>query len=115
MPKPTRYYSKRQEKRVADTLGAKTTPNSGATAWSKGDVTGDDILIECKTLTKPQQIHSIKKEWLEGIEQEAINMRKRIPILVFDYGTQLPNDQYAVLKIRDLKMLLEIYNSIEDE
>lgn len=115
MPKPTRYYSKRQESRVANELGAKMTPNSGATAWSKGDVTGDDILIECKTLTKEQKVHSIKKEWLEGIEQEAINMRKRIPILVFDYGTQLPKDQYAVLRMRDLKMLLELYNNIEEE
>lgn len=114
MPKPTRYYSKKQESRVAKELDAKTTPNSGATTWSKGDISGDDVLIECKTLTKEQKTHTIKKEWLDTIRQEASNMGKRIPIVVFDFGTQKTQDQYAILRIQDLKMLLELYNSIEE-
>ncbi len=30
-PKPTRYFSSKQEKTVAKAIGGKTTPNSGAT------------------------------------------------------------------------------------
>lgn len=114
MARPTRYYSKKQETRVANELGAKTTPNSGATSWSKGDISGDDILIECKTLTEPRKSHTIKKEWLDGIRQEASNMGKRIPIVVFDFGTQQVSDQYAILRMSDLKMLLDLYNSIDE-
>ena len=33
MNKPTRYYSKQQEKKVAKYVGGKRQPNSGATAF----------------------------------------------------------------------------------
>ena len=39
--KPTRYYSKKQEDQVAKSLGGKTTKNSGATLFQKGDLTLD--------------------------------------------------------------------------
>ena len=38
-PKPTRFYSTKQEKAVAQAVGGKQTANSGATPWQKGDVT----------------------------------------------------------------------------
>ena len=38
--RPTRWHSKRQEKRIAKAVGGKTTPNSGAGLWSKGFVRG---------------------------------------------------------------------------
>ena len=38
MNKPTRFYSNKQEKKVAKTLGGKKVANSGATAFHKGDV-----------------------------------------------------------------------------
>jgi hypothetical protein len=34
----TRYYSDIQEKRIAKAVNGKQTANSGATKWSKGDV-----------------------------------------------------------------------------
>ena len=71
MNKPTRWYSDRQEKRVAKTLKGRQTANSGATKWSKGDVVTDDWLIEAKTVTKEQKTFSIKKEWLLKNKEEA--------------------------------------------
>ena len=61
--KPTRYYSKNQEKEVAKRLGGSTTLNSGATPFQKGDINvGNLLLIECKTKTKDSDSISIKKE-----------------------------------------------------
>lgn len=114
MVMPTRHYSRRQEKKVAEELNGKTTANSGATPFSKGDVLSNDCCIECKTLTKEQKSHTIKKEWLDGIQKEKIAMGKRFGILVFDFGTQKINDQYAILKMNDFKELMKIYESIEE-
>ena len=69
----TRYFSNKQEKHVAKAVGGKQTANSGATMFSKGDVTLSDWLLECKTKTSPSQSISIKKEWLEKNEEEAFN------------------------------------------
>ena len=44
MNKPTRYYSKQQEKKVAKCVGGKRQPNSGATPFFRLTV----LLIECK-------------------------------------------------------------------
>ena len=47
---PTRSYSKKQESKVAKDIGGKRVINSGATAFAKGDVTLENLmLIECKT------------------------------------------------------------------
>ena len=63
----TRDYSKKQEDTVAKYLDGKTTPNSGATGFAKGDVLVYDTIVECKTKTKPATTHSIKKEWIETL------------------------------------------------
>ena len=67
-PIPTRRASLKQEKKVAQQLGGKVQPNSGATDYIKGDVVTDNMLIECKTVMKPQKTVSIKKEWFEKNE-----------------------------------------------
>ena len=71
MNKPTRFYSSRQEKQVAKTINGKQTANSGATNFSKGDVTTDKFLIECKTVCKEQKSFTIKKEWIDKNKEEA--------------------------------------------
>ena len=86
MNRPTRFYSNKQEKKVAHVLDGKQTANSGATAFSKGDVTTNDWIIECKTCTAEKASFSIKKEWLEKNKQEAFAMRKPYNALCFDYG-----------------------------
>ena len=64
-PIPTRRASARQEKKVAKELGAKIQSNSGATDYQKGDIIAGSMLVECKTVMKPQQSVSIKKEWFD--------------------------------------------------
>ena len=61
----TRYFSSRQEKRVAKAVNGKTVSNSGAPLFVAGDVRTNDFLIECKTCTTEKKSFSIHKEWLE--------------------------------------------------
>lgn len=84
--RPTRFYSNKQEKKVAKEMGGKQTPNSGATHFVKGDVLTDQFLIECKTSTSEKQSFSIAKKWLEKNEEEAFAMGKPYSALAFDYG-----------------------------
>lgn len=87
MNKPTRFYSNRQEKAVAKKIGGKQIANSGATAFSKGDVRTDEWLVECKTTTcSGKSSFSIKKEWLDKNKEEAFAMGKSYNALCFDYG-----------------------------
>ena len=94
--KPTRYYSSKQEKAVAKVIGGRTTANSGATDFSgKGDILTsgnyeESFLIECKTKTSPSESMSIKKEWLEKNNKEAIFEGKDYSALAFNFG---PNEK----------------------
>lgn len=82
----TRYFSDKQEKSVAKAVGGKQTANSGATPFSKGDISTKNFLIECKTSTTEKQSFSIKKEWLKKNEEEAFAMGKFYSALAFDFG-----------------------------
>ena len=88
---PTRHYSKKQENQVASKFGGERTLNSGATPFSKGDVTTDKILIECKTKVKPSESMTIHKEWLEKNEKEALFMGKPYSALAFNFGPDQKN------------------------
>lgn len=102
--KPTRFFSKRQEKQVAKDVGGKRTLNSGATMFSKGDVTADNILLECKTKTKESDSISIKKEWLTKGDKEALFMGKKYFALAFDFGdgdTHYIIDKYLFEELMD--------------
>ena len=84
--KPTRFFSSRQEKRVAKLVGGKQVPNSGAIRFGAGDVTTSRILIECKTVTKPQKTFTVKKEWIEKNQEEAFAMGKSYSAVAIDFG-----------------------------
>ena len=84
--KPTRYFSKKQETTVANTVNGTRTKNSGATAFSKGDVNSDLFLIECKTKTKSSEQITIHKEWLDKNLKEALFMGKPYNALAFSFG-----------------------------
>ncbi|MGM9544204.1 MAG: hypothetical protein ACI3T9_04410 [Romboutsia timonensis] len=103
----TRDYSSKQENIVADYIGGKLTPNSGATGFAKGDILTEDTVVECKTKTKPSASHSIKKEWIEGLKKECISMGYVYYALIFDFGTQDLKDQYAVIPLADFQEYLE--------
>lgn len=110
--KSTRFYSKKQENAVAGILGGKTTPNSGATPYIKGDVssTGEDSwLIECKTCMTNKQSFAIKKQWLNDVHQDAIQQGKMNYALAFNFGPNQEN--YFIISERKFKEILEVENN----
>ena len=110
MNRPTRFYSNRQEKKVAKVIGGKQTANSGATPFQKGDVTTDGWLIECKTTTTEKKTFSVKREWLEKNSEEAFAMGKHYSALCFDFGDN--GKRYYVIDENTFKKIKEV---LEDE
>lgn len=106
---PTRFYSKKQEDEVAKRFGGSRVKNSGATAWQKGDVTLQNILLECKTKMSESKSISIQKEWLEKNEKEALFMGKPYSALAFNFGPGQPN--YYIIDESMFETLLEILNN----
>lgn len=102
--RPTRYYSNRQEKKVAKKLGGKQVANSGAPAFVAGDVVTNDWLIECKTKTKDCSSFTIKEDWLLKNEEEAFAMGKNNSALCFDFGPSA-NKRYYVISERLFEIL----------
>lgn len=109
--KPTRFYSSRQEKKVAKVVAGKQVSNSGATEFIKGDVTTDNILIECKTATTEKKSFSIKKEWLEKNKEEAFAMGKSYSVLAFNFGPD--TDNYYILDEKTFKKIKEVLENDE--
>lgn len=109
--KSTRYYSGRQERKVAKKLGGKQVANSGAPAFVGGDVVTTDWLIECKTKVKDCNSFTIKEDWLLKNEEEAFAMGKNNSALCFDFGPSA-NKRYYVISERLFQMLQQY---LEDE
>ena len=93
-PKPTRFFSNKQEKSVAAAIGGKQTKNSGATPWQKGDVLtsgSESFLIECKTKTKKSDTITIREDWFEKNRQEMAFQGKKHQAVVFSFGPDEEN------------------------
>ena len=103
MNKPTRYYSKQQEKKIAKAVGGKRQANSGATAFQKGDVITDQFLIEAKTKTTDCKSFTIKEDWLLKNEEEAFAMGRE-SALCFDFGPSA-NKRYYIISERLFDLL----------
>lgn len=109
--KPTRYYSKKQETAIANKTGGSRTPNSGATAWSKGDVLTEQFLLEAKTKTTHSDTITIRKDWFQKNREEAAFMGKRHSALVFNFG---PGEENHYIIDEDLfQVLLEYLENKE--
>ena len=104
--KPTRYYSKRQEQKVADATQGKRQVNSGATLFAKGDVSTDKVLIECKTKMSPSASISVKKEWIEKNRAEALFMGKPYEAVAIAFGPGEEN--YYIINEELFEKLLEV-------
>ena len=102
--RPTRWYSDKQEKKVAKSLDGHKVANSGATAFNKGDVTTDKWLIECKTCTKEQRTFTVKREWLEKNEEEAFAMRKPYTAVAIDFGD---GEQHYIISEKLFRRLVD--------
>lgn len=109
----TRAKSKEQEKTVAKKLDMKRQSNSGATAFNKGDVIGDNILLECKTVMKEQKSFTLQKEWLIKNKEEAFQMGKRYSALAFNFGDNKEN--YYIIDEKLFKHLIDYIDSISNE
>lgn len=110
--KPTRFYSNKQERKVAKAVSGRQTVNSGATAFQKGDVITNQWLIECKTSTSQKKSFSIKEDWLIKNQEEAFAMGKNYHALCFDFGPD-NNMRYYVITEREFQ-LLQNYLKEED-
>lgn len=106
--RPTRFYSNRQEKKVAKAVRGKQTSNSGATDFHKGDITTDLFLLECKTKTTASKSFTIKKEWLEKNKEEAFEMGKPYSALVIDFGDG--ENHYLINE----KLFIKLLKSLEE-
>ena len=89
---------------MAKAIGGKQTANSGATAFSKGDVRTDLFLIECKTCVKSQKTFTVHKEWFTKNQEEAFAMGKPHNAVVFDFGD---GEQHYIINERLFKKLLK--------
>lgn len=106
----TRDFSDRQEKYLAKLLGGKVTPNSGGTKFGAGDVIAEPILIEAKTTTKEKQSFSVKKEWIEKIDEQAFSQGMNEGVVAFQFG---PDEQnYFVLNERQFQDYLAFKRSM---
>lgn len=112
MPRPTRFYSKCQENKVAKAIGGKRTANSGATKWSKGDVRNDLFLLECKTHTELREQFTIKRDWILKNEEEAFQMGKRYSALAIDFGD---GEQHYIISEKLFLELLEHLREVNNE
>ena len=101
----TRKYSKAQEKRVAKNLQGRRAANSGATAFSKGDVRTKYFCIECKTAMKERQSMNIKKDWIETIKEEAFGMGKPHWAIAFNFGGLDNPDNFYIIDEALFKVL----------
>lgn len=108
--KSNRYYSDKQEKQIAKAIGGKQVSNSGATAFSKGDIKNPQWLIEAKTTTKHKDSFAIKLAWLLKNKEEAFAMNRSYNALAFNFG---PNeDNYYIIDEKLFKMLLNFLKEI---
>jgi len=111
--KSTREKSKAHEKVIEDYLGITRTPNSGATAFRKGDLEDDLSLFECKTKMSEAKSFSIKKDELNKIREESIARSKAFQFYIFNYGDIKEN--YVVMELRDFQLLYDAYKEMMDK
>jgi len=109
--RPTRFYSNRQEKKVASAVNGKQVVNSGATPFSKGDVRNDLFLIECKTKTTPSNSITVKREWIDKNKEEAFAMNKPYSAVAISFGD---DENYFIIDKKLFQRLLEYLKEDEE-
>lgn len=112
---------RKQEKRVAEKLGGKTQPGSGASMYAKGDVKQDNkenfslthFLIECKQTEKKSL--SVKGEWLAKITREAMACGKEPALSIQIRGNDdtMCEQDWVAIPMSVFQRLLRIANGEE--
>ena len=108
----TRKYSKAQESKVAKSLRGKRQPNSGATAFSKGDVKTEHFCIECKTAMTEKQSMSIKRDWIDKLKEEAFAMGKPHWAVAFNFGGLNNGENFYII---DEALFKQLQTYLEEE
>ena len=113
---PTRYYSDRQEKKVAKEVKGKQTKNSGATLFQKSDVYTELFNLECKTKTTNSESISIKREWFEKQIKENIQMGKKYSAIVINFGPDAPyNENHYIIDEQLFQILLNYLVELQED
>ncbi len=97
--KPTKYYSSKQENRIADYLGWSAVSASGARPFNPGDVKSVEWLAECKTHTDVTDTITISKAVWQKLSNEAKGCMRK-PVLFVDNGTQKIENTWAIFPKR---------------
>jgi hypothetical protein len=78
-----REQSDKRVKKIAEQTGGRITPNSGATPFSKGDISYPNDLLEHKMTAK--QSYKLNRADLFKIYNEALKEGKE-PMFMIDFG-----------------------------
>ena len=78
----TNAHGKKSEKKIAQKMGAKLHPNSGAMRGAKSDASKGNFRLEMKSTVN--QTLAIEMAWLVKIAQEALE-RGQIPSVVVSF------------------------------
>ena len=92
----TRDYSDKQEKHIAKVTGGRVQSNSGGTKFGGGDVHTDKFLIEAKTSMSVKQSFSIKKDWLNKLQEQTFEQGKECGVLAFRFNPNSLLDWYVL-------------------
>ncbi len=85
-----------QERRVAEELGGKVQPGSGAPQFYKGDVrVAEDIRVECKTTGA--KAYRLTVAELQKIQMEALTGGEETWAMQIQFQGQFTNKKYAVI------------------
>lgn len=105
----TRKYSDKQENKIAKLVNGVTTLNSGGTKYGGGDILTKTFLIEAKTSLKDKKSFSVKKEWLEKMQEQAFEQGKVNSALAIDFGDG--KNYYVITE----KLFTELITYLEGE
>ena len=101
----TRDYSDMQEKHIAKLTDGKVQSNSGGTKFGGGDVHTNKFFIEAKTPTKEQKAFSIKKDWIDKMQEQAFEQGKEESVLAFRFSPNDKEDFYVLNEKQFLEYL----------
>ena len=101
----TRDFSDLQEKHIAKITGGKIQSNSGGTKFGGGDVHTNKFFIEAKTPTKEQKAFSIKKDWIDKMQEQAFEQGKEESVLAFRFSPNDKEDFYVLNEKQFLEYL----------
>lgn len=92
----TRYYSDKQEKYIAKITGGKVQSNSGGTKFGGGDVHTSKFFIEAKTPTVCRETFTIRREWLNKMEEQMFQQGKECCALAFTFDPDTQKNYFII-------------------